>query len=277
MGQYEQKLENVERSPMLVAERFTYSSAPERRERIVQFVTDQGYCTITELSTLFAVSEMTIRRDVSRLVRDGKLRGFHGGVGSLSPQEMTGRDYSDRDLAMADAKRAIAERAIAMISSNAVIAIDAGTTATQFASLLPLERGTRVVTHSLSAVSVLAGAGDIEVNCLGGVLHPESLSFAGPSTLAAISNLQVETMFLAASGLNDRGAFCGTGFDAITKRALIEVSEHVVLLADSSKFATSAMVKICGWDAIDTVVMDSGITEEQKAMLVEKGVALEIV
>ena len=62
---------------MLVAERFTYTSAPQRREKIVQFVTDQGYCTITELSSLFAVSEMTIRRDVSRL------RPPRVGMGSL--------------------------------------------------------------------------------------------------------------------------------------------------------------------------------------------------
>jgi DeoR family transcriptional regulator, aga operon transcriptional repressor len=261
---------------MVIAERFTYSTAPERRDRIVQFVADQGYCTITELSGLFAVSEMTIRRDVARLVRDGKLRGFHGGVGSLSPQELLGRDYSDRDQTMAEAKRAIAERAVALVAPNSVIAIDAGTTATQFAARLPVDRGARVVTHSLSVVSVLASTGDIEVNCLGGVLHPESLSFAGPSTLSAISNLQVETMFLAASGVNERGAFCATGFDAITKRALIEVSAHVVLLVDSSKFVTSAMVRVCGWDAIDTLVIDSGITDEQSEMVRQFGVAIEI-
>jgi DeoR family transcriptional regulator of aga operon len=262
---------------MSVAERFTYSTAPERRDRVVQFVTEQGYCTITELSRLFAVSEMTIRRDVSRLVRDGKLRGFHGGVGLLSPQEMLGRDYRDRDRTMADAKRLIAERAVALVKPNSVIAIDAGTTATQFASCLPPDRGIRVITHSLTAVSTLAGFGDIEVSCLGGVLHSESMSFAGPSTLSAISNLQVETMFLATSGMNERGAFCANGFDAITKRALIEVSAHVVLLADSSKFTTSAMVKICGWDAIDTVVIDSGITQEQSEMLLQSGIALEVV
>ncbi len=262
---------------MLVAERFTYSTAPERRDRVVQFVTDQGYCTVTELSRLFGVSEMTIRRDVSRLVRDGKLRGFHGGVGSLSPQEMLGRDYGDRDQTMAEAKRAIAERAVAMVKPRSVIAIDAGTTGTQFASLLPADRAVRVITHSLTAVSALAGVGDIEVNCLGGVLHSESMSFAGPSTLSAISNLQIETMFLAASGVNERGAFCANGFDAITKRALIEVSSHVVLLADSSKFTTAAMVKICGWDAIDTVVIDAGINDEQTEMLRQYGIAIEVV
>lgn len=257
---------------MPATERFTYSSASERRDRIVQFVTDQGYCTITELSRLFDVSEMTIRRDGSRLVKEGKLRSFHGGIGSLSPQDMLGRDYSDRDVAMTEAKRAIAARASEMVHRGAVVAIDAGTTATRLASLLPRDMKLHVVTHSLPVVTALAGNGDSEVICLGGLFHRESLSFGGPSTLAAISNLQVETLFLAASGLSERGAFCATGYDAITKRALIEVAEHVVLLADSSKFSTPAMVKICGWDVIDTIVIDSGLTSEHRNMLVQHGV-----
>jgi DeoR family transcriptional regulator of aga operon len=260
-----------------VVERFAYSSAPERRGRIVQVVTDQGYCTVTELSDLFGVSEMTIRRDISRLVRDGQLRAFHGGVGSISPQEMLGRDYVDRAGAMADEKRAIAERAVSMITNGSVVAIDAGTTGAQLASTLPQGLVTHVVTHSLSVVSMLASNRNVEVDCLGGLLHPESLSFSGPATLSVISNLRVDTLFLAASGLNDRGAFCGTGFDAITKRALIEVSDRVVLIADSSKFETSAMVKICDWSAIDTVIMDAGISAPQRATLVKNSVQLLLV
>jgi DeoR family transcriptional regulator of aga operon len=262
---------------MRAHERFTYSSAPERRDRIAYFVTEQGYCTVTELSQLFSVSEMTIRRDVSRLVLEGRLRGFHGGVGSLTPGDLHGRDYSDRNQTMADAKHAIAERAAQMVKPDSVIAIDAGTTGAQLASLLPRDSGIRVVTNSFSAVTSLAGSPDIEVNCLGGVLHPESLSFAGPSTLVAISNIQIDTLFLAASGLNDRGAFCATGFDAIIKRALIDVSDRVVLIADSSKFVTSAMVKVCGWDDIETMVVDSGIGHSQKALLGQNGVKVEIV
>ncbi|MEO3872828.1 hypothetical protein ABGB18_28780 [Nonomuraea sp. B12E4] len=103
-------------------------------------------------------------------------------------------------------------------------------------------------------------------------MRPESLSFDGPATLSAISNLQVETLFLAASGIGERGAFCGNGFDAITKRALIEVAEHVVLLTDSSTFYASAMVKICGWDAIDRVVIDDGITDEHRTMLQQQDI-----
>lgn len=253
---------------MTVAEEnFRYASAPERRERLVQFIADQGYCTITELSRAFAVSEMTIRRDVLRLVEQDKVRGFRGGVGSLSRQDMGGSDYNFRAITMGEAKHAIALKAVDMVGPASVIALDAGTTTNQVASLLPTDHAVKVVTHSFPVVSSLVGNAGVEVSCLGGIFHPESLSFDGPATLAAISNLQVETLFLAASGMSERGVFCGNGFDAITKRALIDVAERVVLLADSSKFLNSAMVKICGWDKVDRVIIDDGINEDQERML----------
>ena len=55
---------------------FRYTSAPERRQRLVVYITEQGYCTIAELSRIFGVSEMTIRRDVSKLVEQGEGRGL---------------------------------------------------------------------------------------------------------------------------------------------------------------------------------------------------------
>lgn len=258
-------------------DRFAYAAAPERRERIAQVVIEQGYCTITELSRAFAVSEMTIRRDVARLIGTGQLRGFHGGVGSVNPQDLLGRDYIERDRTLAESKRAIAARAIELIRPNMSIALDAGTTAAQLAAIMPGGLGISVVTHSLSALSLLAPNRGVEVTCLGGVLHPESLSFSGSATLAAIEELQVEMMFLAASGLSERGAFCATSFDAITKRALIEVSARVVLISDSSKYEASAMVKVCGWDAIDVLITDAGLSDARRDSLVQAGVEVVIV
>lgn len=258
-----------------IAERFAYGSAAERRDRLAQFVTDQGYCTVLELSQRFGVSEMTIRRDVVRLVSESRVRAFHGGVGSLSPGELSGMDYSDRDRTMAEAKRLVAVAALGRLTDGGVIGIDAGTTAAQFASLLPTDRQLRVITPSLPVVTALATNPGVELTCLGGTLHLESLSFAGDATLAAIANLHIETLFLAASGLNDRGAYCGNSFDAITKRALMEVSDTVVLIADSSKFETTAMVRICGWDAIDAIIVDSQLSAADQAMIEGSGVAVE--
>jgi DeoR family transcriptional regulator, aga operon transcriptional repressor len=259
-------------------ESFRYTSAPERRSRLLQFIADEGYCTITDLSAAFGVSEMTIRRDVLKLSEQGKVRAFRGGVGTVGGREVLGSDYRFRDVSMAAQKHAIASAAERLIQRDAVIAIDAGTTTNQLAVAIPGGQGIKVVTHSFPVIASLVGNPGVEVISLGGTLHPESLSFDGPSTLAAISNLQVQTFFLAASGVTDRGAFCGNDFDAITKRAIIDVSERVVLLADSSKFEAPSMhMKICGWDPIDQLITDSGITEEQRRMLEDHGVEVTVV
>lgn len=258
-------------------ERLRYTSAPERREKLVQYIADQGYCTIAALSEALGVSEMTIRRDVTRLAESGRVRSFRGGVGAAVRQDAVGSDYALRDRKMSTAKRAIAHAAIDLIAPGSAIALDAGTTTSQVAEMMPADRKLQVVTHSLPAVSALVGNPGVEIICLGGILHPESLSFDGPATLAAIEALQIETLFLAASGISERGAFCGNGFDAITKRALIDVATSVVLLADSSKFDITAMVRICGWDVIDSVVIDDGVTADQMRMFEQHGVRVEAV
>ncbi len=255
-------------------EAFRYTSARERRERMLQFISDQGYCTISELSAVFGVSEMTIRRDVLKLVDRGKARSFRGGVGSLPPQEMIGSDYSFRSVANAKAKNAIALRAIELVVPQSVIAIDAGTTAARLAQVLPDNLDLKAVTNSYPAVASLVANTGVELICLGGTFHRDSLSFESTRTL---SNYQIGTFFLAASGVSARGAFCANSFDAITKRELIEVSERVVLLADSSKFAASAMVKICDWEVIDRLIIDDGVTDEQRRILEQQGVDLDVV
>jgi len=255
--------------------RLSYASASERRDRLARAVMEQGYCTIGELSLLFGVSEMTIRRDVAKLVQESRVRTFHGGVGALSPVDVSGVDYRDRDQRRADAKRSIALRALEPIRRGAVIGIDAGTTAAKLASLLPTDRQLKVITPSLPALTSLVSNTGVTITSLGGELHAESLSFAGPATLLAISNLHIDTLFLAASGLGERGVFCGNSFDAITKRALIDVADTVVLITDSSKFSTSAMVRVCGWDAIDRLIVDDELAASDERMVRQFDVQVE--
>lgn len=256
---------------------YRYTSAPERRDRLTQFIAEQGYCTILELSREFGVSEMTVRRDVAKLANDGRVRAFRGAVGSPARTDLSGSDYRSRDITMHEQKMAIAGRAVSTVVPGAVIAVDAGTTAKEFAALLPVDHDLRVVTHSLPVVETLIGNVGVEVLCLGGTLHPESLSFDGPTTLAGIDSVRVNTLFLAASAISERGAFNGNGHDAIVKRALIEVSEQVILLADSSKWSGASTVKVCDWSVIDHLVSDDGMTEEQRHSVEQQGVEVSVV
>jgi DeoR family fructose operon transcriptional repressor len=58
--------------------------AKERLEQIVALITERGYLSVGELSQIYQVSEMTIRRDLDRLEKANRLRRTFGGAASLA-------------------------------------------------------------------------------------------------------------------------------------------------------------------------------------------------
>ncbi|HIY65071.1 MAG TPA: DeoR/GlpR family DNA-binding transcription regulator [Candidatus Agrococcus pullicola] len=250
------------------------ANGDDRREVLLAAVLEQGYCTTSELAQLLDVSEMTVRRDVARLEQSGQLRSVHGGVTTSLDSDMHGTRFDVRAHAHTDIKRAIARRALEFLPDNGIIAIDAGTTTAELTAQLPDERISTIVTYSLPVLNAASRLENIDLMNLGGAFHRESQSYAGPSTIRAIENLSIGTLFLGTSGVSERGLFCGNDFDAVTKRALIDVSETVILLADSTKFRTTAVARVCGLDRIDHLVVDADLDETDATMLRRHGVAI---
>jgi hypothetical protein len=58
----------------------------ERWEQIIQFVDQRGFLSVQELSGLCDTSVITIRRDLSYLDAQKRLRRTHGGAASLAMQ-----------------------------------------------------------------------------------------------------------------------------------------------------------------------------------------------
>jgi DeoR family transcriptional regulator, aga operon transcriptional repressor len=251
-----------------------YRSAPERRARILDVVTNEGFCTIAELARSLDVSEMTVRRDVARLERAEQVRRVHGGLTVLSRDALYSSNFTKRAAEMMHAKRAIAQTAIGLLESNATIGIDAGTTTHQLALLLPADLGLTVASHSLPVLTALLSNLGVQVIGLGGELHHLTQDFAGLATREAIANLHLSVLFLAARGLNNRGVFCASDHEALVKRKLLEVADRVIVLADSTKLTSSAMVRVCGLDRIDCIVMDDGLDPEASSLFSSHGIEL---
>ena len=56
------------------------SSAEERHRIILEKLNEIGTVQVTDLVSIFQVSEMTIRRDLDQLEHKGLLRRVHGGA-----------------------------------------------------------------------------------------------------------------------------------------------------------------------------------------------------
>jgi DeoR family fructose operon transcriptional repressor len=263
-------LENGRTSPM------RYDSAPARRAFIMDMVRNTGFCSAVELSRELGVSEMTVRRDIQRLAKEGLARAVHGGV-SAATTLLGPVDFRLRSAQRLTAKQAIARRALALLAPNSVVAFDAGTTTLEVARMMPPDLRITVVTHSLPVISVLGARDNLEILSLGGALHAETQAFAGPITLQALSNIRVHTLLLGATSVRDGAMWCTNTFDAATKQTLIAAADRVVLLADSAKFDITAVMKVADLSDIDMVVTDSQLTNEARVMLSLSGIELIMV
>ena len=125
-------------------------------------------------------------------------------------------------------------------------------------------------------MAVLAERPGVELVGVGGVLHRESQAFAGPPTLAALRQLRIHQTFLAASAIRDGQLLCGNLWDTETKRTLMENSEELILLVDSTKFSLTAMNRVGPLSAVHVLVVDGGLREQDKRRLEADGVRVVI-
>ena len=79
-------------------------------------------------------------------------------------------------------------------------------------------------------------------------------------------------LFMGAAAVGPQGVMQADVVLVAAERRLIDRAEQVILLVDSSKFASSSGAIVCGLDEVDVVITDGGVGEDTKAMLERAGV-----
>lgn len=232
-----------------------YEAAATRRQRILAALQERGFTSVNDLAEQLGVSSMTVRRDLRRLEQPGAVRIVHGGV-SL-PHSTFRSSFVTRAETNADGKRAIGRRAADLVGNADTVAVDAGTTAYELAVALPESFSGLVVTHSIPVIQFMLGRPEVRLIALGGELLAKSHAFAGSLTVQTAHRLRVRTFFLGAAAVDERGVYAETDAECPTKRALMDIADEVVLLADYTKFSVSAPVLLCPPTRLAAIVTDN--------------------
>jgi len=248
-----------------------YEAAPARREAILAKVRADGFCSISDLAGELAVSDMTVRRDVRRLDELGEVRVVHGGV-SVPP----GQDFGARAHANAGSKNRIGAAAAALIRPADTIAVDAGTTTYALVDALPAAFTGSVVTHSVPVMQALLDRPGSGCVGLGGDLYAPSRAFVGPATVEAAARLRVRWCFLGAAAVDTRGCYGVYDLERPTKQALMDIADHVVLMADAGKFEGSAPVLLARLERLHTIVTDARPPKAIRSALDAAGVRVVV-
>lgn len=221
---------------------------------MVEVLQRDGRLDVAEMAATFGTADMTIRRDLDRIVALGMARRVRGGAISLL---MRGEElpFALRVLDRADAKGRIAAAVAAVLRDGEAIVLDSGTTAVLVARELAGRRLT-VMPMTLHAASVLAGHDSSRMLLPGGDVRPGELAMVGPLALASIGALRFDTAVLTCCGLDDDRITTHDLGDAEVKRAMISSAARVILAADSAKFRQTALAVVAATTDVDLIITD---------------------
>lgn len=248
--------------------------ADERQLEIARYVEERGRARVSELADRFAVSTVTVRKDLDTLAEHGRVLRTHGGA--IAPrvrrQDMT---YEVRDQLQREEKSTIGALAAAHVSDGESILIDASTTGLYMAREL-MHRGTgrslTVITNSIRIALELAVRPDISVLLMGGQVRGRSLSLVGQLGVAVLENVNVQKAFLGAGGFTlEEGLTETTEEEAQIKRAMVAAAREVYAIVDSSKWGRVASATFCFLEALTGVFTDAGAPAEMVAELERRG------
>lgn len=243
----------------------------ERRRAIAQLARSHPGLRTEELATRFGVSDETIRRDLSRLERDGLLSRVHGGA---TPVEHRGDEpaYDRRVTLNSSAKVAMARAAVTQIAEGQALFIDVGTSALAVARALPAEWRGSVITPSIPVAVELAERQRVETLLLGGVVRPGDLTVSGEHAAAVLAEYYLDAAFLGSGGVDAEAGL--TDFhpqEVAVRRLALARSHRNYVLADTSKHDVVAVRTVCGLAGFDALISESAPTGALAAALEEAG------
>lgn len=241
-----------------------------RLTALVNKLRAEGRIDVAEAAREHGTAEMTIRRDLDVLVSRGVARRVRGGAVSLLARgdEVP---YWMRNLEAGPAKARIGRAASQLLRDGDAVGFDSGTTVLEVAHALD-DRRLTVLAVSLPTAVAAAERSQVRLVVPGGDVRPGELAMTGDRAVSAISELRFDAVVLAACGLGDATVTAYDLGDAAVKRALIESSARVILVADSSKFARVAMAVVCPIDQVDVLVTDTDAPPAAVSALRDAGV-----
>ncbi len=228
---------------------------------------------VETLADRVGVSTSTVRRDLARLQREGRIARTYGGA--MVRDVFHERSFGESAQLFAGAKAAIATAAAELVPAEASVFVDAGTTCLALARVLAERGPLTVATRGLESALLLARAPGLRVIMVGGQVQPLSHGVAGALSEVALGRLAFDIAFLGADTLHpERGLGEPTVEETYVKELVAGRSGRVVVLADSSKFVpanTPAWTHLGGqW----SVLTDEHVDPATVAQFGQRGVSV---
>ncbi|CAG7597958.1 putative HTH-type transcriptional regulator YdjF [Paenibacillus solanacearum] len=244
--------------------------AVDRKKEIIQILEHSGTVRVGDLSERFGVTEETIRRDLDRLESEGLIVRTHGGAVLSQRDKGFEPPVLLRESMRLKQKQAIGKCAASLVEEGEIIALDASTTCLQIAKHLP-DMPLTVLTYSLAVANELITRHNISLILTGGNLDGDSMAITGMSAEAMVEGYHVDKFFFSCQGFDhQRGVSEPYETHARLKKKIMNISDQLILAADSSKFRRKSLIRLIGLEDVHMLITDKELLEEESVVLENK-------
>lgn len=248
----------------------------QRQAEIEHLVVAHGSVKAADLAEQFAVSVMTIHRDLDELERRGVLRKSRGGA-TAQPSGVFEASVNYRHNAALAEKQAVAARAAELVEPGMAIVLDDSTTVLQMVPHLREIAPLRIATNFLAAMKELAPLENVGLMALGGDYDPQHDAFVGLMCEDAVASIRVDATFLSTSAISGPYVFHQEPRVVSLKQAMLRIASRRYLLLDHTKFGRIALHRLGAVADFDVVFTDSRTPPEHLAVLREHARSVEVV
>ena len=232
-----------------------------RHQKILKLLAGKENVSVSELSSLLNVSEVTIRTDLNSLAKQGKVDRLHGGAHLVEERVRQEYSFQTRKSLNAQIKQKIGELASSYVYSSDSVLFDSSTTVLALAHAIrnreELKDVTVIPTGIWTAIELM-GCNNINVLLPGGYLRHTSGSITGLSTNDFFNGLIIQKAFLGAWGISSENGLTDTNLLEIElKRFIVSRAKEVIILVDGSKFNQTGLSSFAELNQISMIITDS--------------------
>lgn len=234
----------------------------DRRQKILNQLELEGKVQVHLLSEQLDVSAETIRRDLDRLEKEGKLRKVYGGAVKTRSEQIE-PSFLSRSQMRTDEKAAIGKLAASLVKDGETILLDNGTTTIEVMRYLKDRPNVTVITHSVPILNLAMEIFQGKIIFIGGDMNRTKQASTGPLTEMLLDQFKVNKAFISAGGISLTDGI--TDYDleeAFISRKMLERAEEGIVLADHSKIGVTTFAKLAKLEDISMIITDKGCSKE---------------
>lgn len=237
-----------------------------RKELIFEYLNQNGFASVSQLSKNFYASESSIRRDLAELELSGIVKRSWGGAKALTAPNSIAT-FSSRSYTASKEKTIIAKKAATLIKSGDIIFLDQSSTSYFLAIEIMNANGITVVTNNLEILCLLSKSNHTIISTGGTVSKRNSNCLLGPAAVKTYESIYANFAFFSVHSLSNNGiASDCTQEETFVRNAMLANAQKKILLCDSTKIGTLSSFKQCTLNEIDMLICDIDVKKRFKAL-----------